>query len=249
MSNLKFTNFGKMILVRAYFSIFSMILGLIFIIRTILLMFVPIYSPFYRILSGISLAFAIIGLVITLLIVITANQLTLVDNHPFLKKFYSRLLVSFILATVGLVYPIIHTLIVRWIWYTTTFTEQLGFIIANIIGLMGIIPVISAWSFFSKYSTDRRYNPNIAQGSNLIRIGAILSIFSGIFAILDSIFIYFIIFGGIPYNILITIILWVILIGSMLLDIIIPILFIIGYFKVGKSIQSVTISSNIEPTL
>ena len=248
MSNVKFSNFGKTILARAYFSIFSMVLGLIYIIRTILGMFMPIYGTFFTNLTFISTGFAIVGLVITLLILITAKQLTLVDNHPFLRKFYSKLLVSFITAIVGFLYPTLHTMIVSFFWHTTYLSIQLGSVIASILSLIGIILVISAWSFFSKYSTERRYSPSIAQGSNLIRIGSILSIVSITFAILDAIMLYLYLSVVILYNPLILIILWVFLIGSMILDIIIPILVIVGHFKVGKSIQTVTLASSQEPT-
>ncbi|MHA1110382.1 MAG: zinc ribbon domain-containing protein [Promethearchaeota archaeon] len=42
---------------------------------------------------------------------------------------------------------------------------------------------------------------------------------------------------------------WVIVIGNILLDLIVPILVIVGHIKVGKSIQNVTLAPSEEPTL
>lgn len=249
MTNANYANFGKVILVRAYFSIFSYILGLILVIRTVLSMFVPVYSFGLMVLSYISTGFAIIGLIIALLILITAKRLTKSDNHPFLRNFYSKMLGSFIMAIIARLYPILHNFIVDWAWNTTFFSFQLGNVIANILGLIGIFFVISAWSFFSKYSTDRRFNPKIAQGSNLIRTGSILSVVSFIFVILEAIMAYLLYSVGISYSLLVIITLWVLTIGGLLLDIIIPVLIIVGHFKVGKLIQTVTSSSGVEPTL
>ena len=249
MSNVKFSNFGKTLLASGYFTIFTMILGLMQSLSGFIGYVFPEYGSLLFNIRYVFTAFGILGLVLALLILITAKKLTLVDNHPNLHNFYQKMLASFILAIVAMVYPTIQSLILLLFKYNTILSIYIGIAISGILSIVRIIITVSGWSFFLKYSTARGFNPNVIKGSNLIKVGYILSIFSSIIAFLSLLWSFLMLYLGFPYSLIMQIFSYFIIFGAILLDLSVPILLIVGRLKVGKSIQNFTLESSAEPTL